>query len=297
MSGEWRAYEAALRLRGPMHIGQGRIGNVLRTRRYVTGRAVWGALTKRLTRSEAVGRGPADTTPAYRIFSDTIHNTLAYSYFYLAQETAEGLEPVWPWDERRAASYLSSYASTALVYPQQAALTGSLHEVEMILPRRTGDGAQTYLLGYIFERKQGNAYKGENERLDWRGALHDLQFGGEQGYGWGWVEPVGALREVTDGVLFGGAARFVAGDTHPTIEVDAGGALLAHTRLYDDFSAKGVVEPLVGREWYSDNPSPGRRFAGQTVATNGPCWSPGAQVTQRSRFAVGDYGIWSFIGG
>ena len=62
----WRAFEVVLRLRSPMHIGCGKVGNLQRTRPYVTGRVLWGALTMRLTRDAAQGRGPATDSREYR---------------------------------------------------------------------------------------------------------------------------------------------------------------------------------------------------------------------------------------
>jgi hypothetical protein len=46
-------YHLVLRLRSPLHIGWNKTGNVQRTRSYVTGRNLWGALTMRLTRDQA----------------------------------------------------------------------------------------------------------------------------------------------------------------------------------------------------------------------------------------------------
>ena len=43
----WRAYKIVLRLRSPLHIGRGKVGNLQRTRPYVAGRNLWGALTAR----------------------------------------------------------------------------------------------------------------------------------------------------------------------------------------------------------------------------------------------------------
>ena len=41
MAGDWTAYRVVLRLRGPMHIGNGRVGNIQQTRPYVPGRNIW----------------------------------------------------------------------------------------------------------------------------------------------------------------------------------------------------------------------------------------------------------------
>ena len=51
----WTAYRVVFKLRSPMHIGCGKVGNVQRTRPYVIGRNFWGALTMRLTRDATQG--------------------------------------------------------------------------------------------------------------------------------------------------------------------------------------------------------------------------------------------------
>lgn len=48
----WQWYQLILRLLTPTHISWNKIGNVQRTRPYITGRALWGALTARLTRDQ-----------------------------------------------------------------------------------------------------------------------------------------------------------------------------------------------------------------------------------------------------
>src|SRR5947199_6878046 len=91
---------------------------------------------------------------------------------------------------------MGSYASTSLANGRNAE-EGSLHETEFIAPHTRGDDPkQVYLVGYIFENKQG-------EKLPWQGILRKLQFGGERGYGWGRVEPVKEmLEEVKNGKCF-----------------------------------------------------------------------------------------------
>jgi hypothetical protein len=49
----WTAYRVVFRVKTPLHIGDAKMGNVHYTRPYVTGRAIWGALTERVTRDVA----------------------------------------------------------------------------------------------------------------------------------------------------------------------------------------------------------------------------------------------------
>ena len=48
----WTIYRVTLKLTSPLHVGWKKIGNLMITRPYVTGRTLWGALTARLVRDK-----------------------------------------------------------------------------------------------------------------------------------------------------------------------------------------------------------------------------------------------------
>jgi hypothetical protein len=176
----WTAYRVVFKLKSPMHIGCGKVGNVQRTRPYVTGRVFWGALTMRLTRD--ITDGSATDSKQYECYGNKVHSQLAYTYFYPAIKSNGDYSIEWFWKNESLfrRRFLSSYASTALVYPQQAADEGLLHEVEFISPRTLDTGEQVYLVGYVFEN--------EGCKLQWKCACKWLQLGGERGYGWGDIQ-------------------------------------------------------------------------------------------------------------
>jgi len=286
----WQAYRVVLRLRSSLHIGQMKLGNVQRTRPYVTGRALWGALTERLTRDGA--SGPATDSDLYREVGDVVHDTLAFTYLYPTTH-ADGMIDLWPWDDGFRARFLSTYASTALSYPQQSAEEGSLHEVECITPHTLDGGQVVYLAGYILA---------QDGAPDWQSALSRLQFGGERGYGWGWVEPVkiDALNvpPPQPGYALFGGLYMLEPDTWPPVLVAQDNRethsvpLLAHTLAVDSSGRQaisgvnGVVEPLVGRETAPDG-----RF-GIQVSQARICYAPGSQVTAATTFRITAYGLW-----
>jgi hypothetical protein len=281
----WRAYQVILRLRTPLHIGCGKVGNLQRTRPYITGRVLWGALTMRLTRDAAQGRGPATDSRKYREVGNQVHQDLAFTYFYPALRSGNEYQVVWPWEDQGAfrRRFLSSYQGTALSYPQQSAAEGMLHEVECISPHTLDAGEAVFLRGYVFE-KEGCA-------LNWQSALKRLQMGGERGYGWGDVELVNTLQFADE--LFGGSAMLKGDGDVPVIRLPTDGRLLAHT-LAADLPVAGDVEPLVGREWRSDNPR--RRYVGQHVAFGDVCFTPGSVTLQPLSFAVEEFGVWRWLG-
>ncbi len=278
----WRAYEVTLRLCSPLHVGWGKVGNLQRTRPYVTGRVLWGALTMRLTRDAFHGCGAATDSKEYQKFGKKVHRDLAFTYFYPALKSNNGYQVVWPWENESnfRRRFLGSYQGTALSHSQQSAAEGMLHEVEFVSPNTLDTGETVFLKGYVFEKK-GCA-------LNWRLALKRLQIGGERGYGWGDLELVSTWPS-SDGRLFGEVATFQGDGDIPVIQVSSGGHLLAHT-FATDLPVVGDVEPLVGREWRSDDAC--RRHAGQYVAFSAICFIPGGVTLQALDFAVNKYGIW-----
>jgi len=279
----WETYKVVLRLRSPLHVGCGKVGNLQRTRPYVTGRVLWGALTARLTRNDVTG--PATDSRLYEAMGNRVHKALAFTYLFPTIHQDGAVAP-WPWDDGFRSRFLSSYASTALTYPPQSAEEGSLHEVECITPHTLDTREPVYLAGYLFAR---------DDAPPWESALPRLQLGGERGYGWGRVEPVSVEA------LDGGSALFGLYTVEPSVwppvlvaqAKDA--PLLAHA-LAADFEGRqavkgvdGIVEPLVGRETAPDG-----RF-GVRVSQARICYAPGSRAQAGARFRIGPYGIWEAV--
>jgi hypothetical protein len=280
----WQAYRVVLRLRSPLHIGHSKVGNLQRTRPYVTGRGLWGALTMRMTRDAYQGRGPATDSQQYHQFGEQVHILLAFTYFYpaLKSNTYDGYSVQWPWENESAfrRRFLSSHAGTALSYPAQSATEGTLHEVEFISPRTLDTGEPVFLTGYVFEK--------EGCTLTWRAAFQRLQLGGERGYGWGDVELVG-IQVANDKHLFAGSATFDGEGDQMGIYLPKGGRLLAHV-VATGLPVAGDVEPLVGREWQSNHPR--NRYAGQHVGFSDVCFAPGSIACENLNFMVSRLGVW-----
>lgn len=286
-----KLYRVIFRLRTLLHIGQGKSGNVQFTRPYVTGRVMWGALTARLTRDQHQGSGPVTNSAKYEKVGRCVHNELAFTYFYPTVKNGDHADvDLWPWEKESAfrRRFLSSYASTALSYPRQSALEGSLHEVECITPytqdQDTKQQAQpVYLLGYIFAKDDTN--------LEWKSALNRLQIGGEQGYGWGRIE-LENISELTDPEIFG-MYTVDRSSWPPVLELTKEQTVLAHTCVPDSASKiEGDVEPLVGRETKINGN--GKGGFGTILSQARICWIPGSSVTGDARIRIGHYGIWEY---
>lgn len=281
----WTLHHVVFRLRSPLHAGRSKVGNVQRTHPYLPGRPFWGGLTMRLTRLRHLNHGPADDSALYRAVGDEIQEKLAWTCFFPALE-ADGTYVVqWPWAaaEGFARRFLNSYASTALVYPQQAAAEATLHEVEFISPHTIEESPRpVFLAGYVFSR-----YDAAN---DWRDACRYLQFGGERGYGWGDVRLVSITEPPAGDGLFAGAASIDVTGDRPVAHVEAGGHVPAHS-LPAGGRIGGLLEPLVGREWRTNNPR--NRHSGAYVEYTGFFLMPGATALEDTRFTVGHFGLWS----
>ncbi|HXK62357.1 MAG TPA: CRISPR-associated protein [Acidobacteriota bacterium] len=263
----WKAYQVVFELLSPLHLGCRRAGNFAETRRYVPGRAIWGALTSRITR-DAGGEDYAEV-------GRQVQEELAWTYFFVSATL--GNVPLWPWDRNEREFewlFLSSFSSTALEDGHNAD-EGALHEVEYIAPH-TRCGDQVYLTGYLFER--------EGSTLNWRSALSRLQIGGERSYGWGRVRPATIMP--FEGPCFGICPVHTDCD-RPVIEVPDGSALLAHTLASDSESHQGTIEPLVGRQTDTATAA-----FGATVSAALICWTPGTRIVQTSKYEIGQHGIW-----
>jgi hypothetical protein len=264
----WTAYKIVLRLQTPMHIGQAKLGNLQITRPYVHGKALWGALTARITRDEPSYHNDYETV------GQRVNERLAFSYFY---PTTSNEVQLWPWDdlERFAWHFLGSYASTALDYSQNSAAEGSLHETEFITPY-TREGKPVNLVGYIFER--------EDSDLPWREVLKRLQVGGERTYGWGRVRCLGEPQPTQE--LFGYEPDLSA--ARPLVSLPNDARLLAHALAHAGRAilARGRVVPLVGRETNAANAH------GQDVKLTAICWEPGCRVQGTQKLHISNYGIW-----
>ena len=271
----WIGYRVVFRLRSPLHIGWRKVGNVQVTRPYLTGRSFWGALTERLARDTMARTGQiATNSNGYREVGKQVNEVLAFTYFYPALQSGNNYQVVWPWDDERTFRhrFLSSYQSTALIYPAHSAAEGSLHEIEFLSPHTLDTADPVYLVGYVFAHKDCS--------LRWRDALTRLQFGGERGYGWGKTELV-SLEKADD--VFGYAVD--CSGHRPVITVPRGERLLAHTKP-DQAMIAGEVEPLVGREWHNNS------GAGASITHFGVVYAPGGVATNERCFAVESFGLW-----
>jgi hypothetical protein len=285
----WQAYKIVLRLRSPLHVGQGKVGNLQRTRPYVAGRNLWGALTARLTRDMDKDTAGKPAPHKYTDVGELVQRELAFTYLYPTEDKT-GKVALWPWDNDFRYRFLSTYAGTALNYAATSAEEASLHEVECIVPHTRDEGNPVYLSGYLFQHKDSD--------LDWQGALDRMQIGGERGYGWGDVRKE-EIRKLGSGSVPLFDMNHIAhlNGSMVKVELAADQPLLAHA-LATDFNndhraisvgMQGSVEPLVGRET-----TPESRFGVQLSAAR-ICYAPGAGISEPGEAVIEAYGVWEGV--
>lgn len=292
----WQAYEVVFRLRSPLHVGWSKVGNLQRTRPYVLGRTLWGALTMRLTRLEAQGSA---TSEDYGTMGDKVNSHLAFTYLFPALRFGSAddhsYRPAWFWEPDFAVRFLCGYASTALDYPQQTAQEGALHETEYLSPYTRHPIEPVFLVGYIFDR---------DGAFSWQRSLPHIQLGADRCYGWGRVEVVHVEHnELARGLpLFNLPCIVDLEGERPLIHLHVSPGqpqrLLAHTHLDTRLPVRGWLEPLVGREWRATPVTPG---PGHHVAFCGVCFQPGSEIyhsddtEQTYTFRIGPWGVWEYL--
>lgn len=273
----WNLYRVVLRVRSPLHVGYLKVGPLMRTRLYVPGKTVWGAITAALALQHFKG----DFDEAKK---ETKHH-LAFSYFYPALEPEY---PLWPcyaegglcYGERKMPAaelerrLLLVYGSTALDYSCNTALDGGLHEVEFISPYDLREGRPILLVGYICER--------QGTQLPWQDVLESIRLGGERKYGWGQVS-VERRLSCAD-TIFGLGVRL--SEARPRVCVPRGQPVLAHTPA-TAIEARGQIEPLVARETH-DAAHYGGSFAQEVPI----CWVPGSVSQSEQELEISAYGLW-----
>ncbi|MCS7248928.1 MAG: hypothetical protein NZ840_11915 [Anaerolineales bacterium] len=291
----WTVYKVTYELCSPLHIGYHKVGNVQRTRYYVPARNLWGAVTETLTRRGfAIDVLNTQRPDDYQAVGEWVKSHCAFSYWFIEENGLE-LSPAYQDGELKYGSltvpeferrYLGIHVTTALDATNTSAAEGSLHEVEFIAPvfRVTRDGEQqvrrAQVGGYVFLR--GGSLRSLGAASHWRNWLGDLQIGGERRYGFGRLRLI-EFRSIAE------AGWHLAAD-RPQRTLQSGSALPAHA-IAQGVNARGMIEPLVGRE------TSGRSDAfGRVLSPAWVCWTPGSVLEEETQFEIVDSGVWQKVG-
>ncbi|MFQ6056932.1 MAG: RAMP superfamily CRISPR-associated protein, partial [Methanosarcinales archaeon] len=206
----WNCFELKFQAKSPIYIGYGtQLGIVNRTRYYLLGKTIWGAVTAILSRN-IMERYNAKI---YEKVGECVKNNLIFSYFYPMRNkkvlypnyTDEGLKYGDLTSRDFEKKFISSYVSTAIDKLTKTAEEGSLHEFEFISPKVNKEEVcfNGYLFANLFVKKGiiqkfGNKYlkildegifiEGNNQNTSLFDLVKNIQIGGERNYGFGWLE-------------------------------------------------------------------------------------------------------------
>jgi len=298
----WMVFKWTFRLKSPLYVGFHKVMHFYRTRPYVPGKPLWGALTAKLT--------PLLGLNDYQKVGEFLKKAIRPGYLYSYIESNEKSELYYPKYTEKGLMYgllskyefekrfISSMASTAIEAQSLTAEDGMLHEVEFISPYTIDDGKPVFMSGFIWVRefseneislsiKDKIIITCKGKEIEFESQLANrLQLGGERKYGFGLVE-LHKITEVKDSKfnLLPGEWKEENGEV--CISLKRGNPVWAHVHYFENLKIKGDIELLVGREWDPD------KGAGQKPPKSSDlCWSPGSILCEDKTFKVDEFGIW-----
>ena len=169
----WECFFVVFKAMSPVHIGYRQIGALKTTRYYITGRALWGAITNNLTRNlferplrdnyEEIGEIVRDyirTSYFYPAISESELGTkeewedfkVNGFYVFIPKYTSDGIK-IGPYHKEEFEQiFVRSFVSTAIDPRTRTSEEAGLHELEFINNKVIIDGKKlnVYWLGYLF---------------------------------------------------------------------------------------------------------------------------------------------------
>jgi len=194
-----KLYQVVLKAQSPIHIGFGRLGYIQRTRHYLPGKSLWGAVTEALTNS--LFDNPQFESPQYPDYiaiGDIIKENFKFSYFYItlnAKDLSKKLipnlksnppgygltdsskEPLFSQMEFES-TFISGFGSTAIKPDSQSAEEETLHAMEFLnhLVSYENKLHPVYFSGYLWARAGDYALGDAKKRLISQCATDDIAF-------------------------------------------------------------------------------------------------------------------------
>jgi CRISPR/Cas system CSM-associated protein Csm3 (group 7 of RAMP superfamily) len=276
-----------------------------RTRPYVPGKPLWGALTAKLT--------PLLGLDDYQKVGEFLKKVIRPGYLYPYIESNEKSELYYPKYTEKGLMFgllskyefekrfISSMASTAIEAQSLTAEDGMLHEVEFISHYTIDDGKPVFMSGFIWVREFSEndislSIKDEviitclEKKVKFKDQLANrLQLGGERKYGFGLVE-LHKIVEIKDPKFNELPGEWKEENGEVCISLKRDDPIWAHVKHFENLKIKGDIELLVGREWDPD------KGAGQKPPKSSDlCWTPGSILCEDRTFKVDEFGIWRKI--
>jgi hypothetical protein len=279
-------------------MGHRQIGILKTTRYYITGKALWGAITANLTRHLFDTPGKEEYRKVGNIVKETIRATyffpmvdgeIYFPHYTVSNSQKEELKYGELTESQFERTFVNSRVSTALDKTKTAD-ENTLHETEYIKDKIIIENKIRNVLwrGYLFVEEtskikvvEDNDFVVEIEG----GALHAssflerLEVGGERNYGFGRLSMIEKMKKATE--VFGHETDGC------TIKSDTA---FGHVS-YGDIDYAGEIEPLLGREW--SGRGPGRKTLDHHQKNRQfVFFVPGTNFKSEKNLEIGDYGTW-----
>lgn len=297
----WHLYSWNFQLKSPLHVGFHKVMHFYRTRPYLTGKHLWGALTSKLT--------PLLGTNDYQKIGDFLKKCMRFGYLYpyakgnlfIPKYTDEGLKFGSLSQIEFEKRFISSMASTAIDSHSLSAEEGMLHEVEFINSYTIDDGKPVFMKGLLWVRdfsendisinkiddnifiKNATLEINLKERL-----FNHFQAGGEQKYGFGLMKLKDFIK-FDNNKLEGFSGEWSDDGSEIKLKLNTNDSIWAHLLNTNSLNMKGNIEPLVGREWEAE------KGAGRRLTSYGLFWSPGSVLNSNNTFKINEYNLWEVI--
>jgi len=297
----WQAITLTYRARAPLLLGDHKLGFIQRTRYYIPGWTLWGALTATLTRACF----PQADGARYEAVGAWVEQNLLTSYAYLlvGDELAAPRfqDGGWYYGPLPAAQFearfVTSLGQTAIAPGSLTAETNTLHETEALSAYDLATGQPAQWRFTLYRRVGEPASQREGATLaalppaELLAALRTLTVGADRSAGLGRLEqePAGAWEDV-------------AGDAWP-VPLDWEPApgervLRAHVRVdtLPGDQVRGRVEAIPWRRWQNTPDADGLSWGPGQQQSVARCYIPGDEVTGDWQPVIGPYGRWQTAG-
>lgn len=294
-------YQMRLEARSGIHIGYTKLGFIQRTRYYLPGKSMWGAVTESLTRTLY----DAPDYCQYIAVGKFAEEHLKFSYFFPTFDSHEdafipnlsnlkyGIGALKLDQGEFETTFVSSPASTSIKPESSSAEDASLHAMEYLNPlvRYNNRICKVYFAGYLFARDgtseslslQCTADDSLINGVSLRSVLSDFQIGGERGYGKGRLKLSQMVKIPGDSELWG---TIKYSDNQLSLEIEENMPIPAHllARGLEGCDIHGELEPLTGREYEKEKGS------GRDIVCDGVFYTPGSVVKEALCVHIGKYG-------
>jgi len=285
----WKGYRLIYRALSPVHVGSYTLGYINLTRRYITGRAMWGALTANLVRTGLVNMG-------YEACGEMLKTNVLMSYFFPALDIEKPFLPKYGelglqygfngsqiTSHQFEQKFIRSMGQTAIDIRTWTAEDQTLHDSEYLTPR-VQDGEsfkQLLFVGYLYVNdKNDNRITEEIIKKAWS----ELFIGGDRKYGWGRIKLID-IKE--DTYLFHYPLDSDCNKV-PTFKMSRNSPVPAHVLVNEGVKLKGDMELFSGLEYDNEN----KKGFGHKISKECKlCWTPGSVLIEDASLSIGPYGV------